>query len=155
MTTVQDFYDAEPIRRTHDLGLLFGCYYEHLPEMGNRPMAWGGPDDNERVEVRFHYERWEDSRRFWAVASVWLDDRPFMLVQNAGREGDDHAKRFVTNRIAYADAVGYLTRLSLARTERGDYCPPDEARKDLLRFYDESIPAPTPRAIGDSGGSAG
>lgn len=66
---------------------------------------------NERVSVRILEDHAFDDRRYWLLFTVWLDDTPVMICQNAGREGKDHSARYVTDPDAYAQMLAYLASL--------------------------------------------
>ena len=101
-----ELYEKHPESVNHDFSYLFGTYYNFLPEIGD---DWGWKLDwskingleNPRITIKtikyFNF----DGRRFWQLATVWFDDQPIMITRNAGREGDDHATRFVTNEDGY------------------------------------------------------
>ncbi len=138
--TCRDLYAREPqftIAGEGVFGALGGCYFDHMPEVDGK--TYGSFAPSERVTVRVvHYTDF-DGRRYWQLATVWLDDEPFMVIQNAGREGDDHYARFVTDAERYGEAVRYLASLALADPEPGDVVDPDEPRDDLDTFYGDSL----------------
>lgn len=117
---------------------LGGCYYNHVPEIDGYSVDW---KRNERVLVRPVGEKNYDGRRFWRLAAVFLDDKPVMLVQNAGREGDDHAKRFVVDGVAYREMVGYLMSIyeEPEIDANSDVISLDEERQDLDSFYNDDL----------------
>lgn len=49
-----------------------------------------------------------DGRRIWALGYATFDDIPFMIIQNAGREGDDHVQEYVFNKEVYEQAGNLL-----------------------------------------------
>lgn len=57
-----------------------------------------------------------DGRRYVSMHTLRLDGKPFMVVQNAGREGDDHRKRWVTDKEAFQQALSHLT-VHMAETD--------------------------------------
>ncbi len=138
-TTCRALYDAEPQEiLTGNLVFheLTGCYFSHAPEL-SQTSHLDEHTPNERVSVRVVHRTTFDHRRYWQLATVWLDESPFMVIQNAGREGDDHYARFITDLDTYGEAVRYL--LSLAPVAPADVVDPDEPRDDLDRFYGDSI----------------
>lgn len=50
-----------------------------------------------------------DGRRIVTMHTLRMDGKPFMVVQNAGREGDDHRRRWVTDEEAFHQALHHLT----------------------------------------------
>lgn len=110
-----------PKRVSYEIGRLKGFRYNHIaPELTDWDMI-PFEDPGRRVELRFYEDHNVDHRRNWVLAAVWFVnsrdgiDRPFMIVQNAGREGDDHAARFITDEATYKEAARYLKSL----------CPPE------------------------------
>lgn len=104
-------YERTPESIDHAVGNLIGFYFNHIPELEGDTLPYEDP--NNRVQLRYYKNFDFDGRRFWRLASVWYETnncfwRPFMIIQNAGREGDDHRKRFVTNREVYESAARYL-----------------------------------------------
>ncbi len=82
-------------------------FSSHIPELGD--LAWTPPIGRcERVTIKVYKDFDFDGRRFWRLASVWLDDKPVMIIRNAGREGDDFSDRIVTNKTQYACLIAYL-----------------------------------------------
>lgn len=104
-------YERAPESADRDLTILVGCYYNHIPEASIDYYGQIYGVQQERVEIRY-YKRFNfDGRRFWALASVWFDDAPVMIIQNAGREGDDHAARFITDPEQYTSMVHFIASL--------------------------------------------
>jgi len=99
MRTPRDIY-ALPVESVDcEKDSLVGYYYDHVPEVAHDGWQYMAVDLSKTgIEVRVHCHSNYDSRRFWRLASVWLDGNPVMVIQNAGREGDDHHKRFVTDK---------------------------------------------------------
>ncbi len=96
---IENFDKVEPA-----IYALRGFYFNHLKggldvELSDFDMEALHKDTE--IEVRVLKEFFFDPRRFWRLASVWFKGEPVMVIQNAGREGDDHAKRFITNREAF------------------------------------------------------
>jgi len=143
---------------TVDISILKGCYYCHVPEIADLwPSGWYGygccPDSafscTTRAKIGFVKFHHTDVRRFWALGVVSFDDKPVMIIQNAGREGDDHAKRFLLDPELYRDMLCYLAGafavLKAAETcislevKRGDLLDMDEDRADLTDFYGNDL----------------
>lgn len=62
-----------------------------------------------RVKTLAHYDY--DYRRFWDISFVYYKDVPFMMIQNAGREGDDHAIRFIFDIEKYKECITDLSTI--------------------------------------------
>lgn len=136
-TTCAALYDREAKETTRDLSWLKGCYFDHLPELGSGELS--RKLNNERVEIRVLKHVDFDQRRYWRLATVWLDDRPVMVIQNAGREGDDHSARFITDRDAFYEMLAYVAGLSTTSAEIGTTVDANEERDDLLSFYGDDV----------------
>lgn len=114
--TPQALYDHPTKYVTHVLDDLHGFKFDHVHEAD---LAWWNMNTNERVTVRTIEDHVHScGRRIWRLATVWLDERPVMVIQNAGREGDDHVKRFITDSMAFLEMFIYLR--SLARQDVPD-----------------------------------
>lgn len=128
--TPKELLQLQPEETSQDVSILVGCYYNHIIESGiNHLPPWIKQD---RVQLRYYRNYYFDSRRCWILASVWFDEKPVMIVQNAGREGDDHAKRFILDYDIFVKMLGYLSMI---------YSPPDMERpvKDMVEM-DQDLP---------------
>lgn len=137
-----ELYARDPEETWKDLSVLMGCYYKHLPEL---EPVWDrlNLEKNEKVELRVYRHVNYDVRRFWLLAGVYFDGQPVMVIQNAGREGDDFHGRFITDGGRYFDMLKYLS--TLCRFEDKDKTPiidlvdPEQDIKDLETFYGNSL----------------
>lgn len=137
MTANQIYALPEAPGSAMDLWELSGCYYSHVPEVDLSQIDHAQVT---RVTLKRHGYYREDGQRYWSLASVWLDGHPVMLVQNAGREGDDHAARFITDQERYGQLVGYLVSLQRREAyERGSFIDPDEDQPALTEFYGRNL----------------
>ena len=94
--------------------ILFGIYYNHMGE--DIEHKHGDEYQNsERLEIRVIKRFDFDHRRFWLLATVWMDKKPVMIIQNAGREGDDHNARFITDEPLYKEMIFHIRELFLPR----------------------------------------
>lgn len=105
---IADLYARTPEKTSQDASILRGFYYSHIPEL---EYALPLPVEAPRMTIHIYKEFDFDCRRFWRLAAVFLDGQPVMVIQNAGREGDDHAARFITDRATYGELVRYLASL--------------------------------------------
>lgn len=142
--TPNELYDREPEQvvlaiepDTRLVGYLDGCYYNHVPEVDEHAQY----NASDRVECRIYKDFNFDGRRFWRLASIWFDGKPVMIVQNAGREGDDWAKRYVTDQKAYAEMVYHIMSLMKPELDMGghDFVDPDTDIEDLTSFYGNEL----------------
>lgn len=104
----KELYALPSESETQDLSYLKGSYYNHVPELGE---DWWIENGNDKVVIKTVKEFNFDYRRFWALRTVWFDEVPVMVIQNAGREGDDHDARYITNETAYREMIVYIKTL--------------------------------------------
>jgi hypothetical protein len=79
----------------------FSTFVYRDNEMVNLP-------DDPHVEVRIIEHCREDYKRYWRTATVWMNSSPVMVVQNAGRYGDDWKRKWVTDKELYFKLCLYL-----------------------------------------------
>ncbi len=124
-----------------DFFCLKGCYYDHLPEVGadasELDKVLCGPLKG-RFELRFYRKRNSDQRRVWWLYSLWLDGKPVMVLQNAGREGDDHHRRIVTDQTLLAETVR-LIRTHLPVSPADEVADPSTEIEGLDAFYSDRL----------------
>lgn len=119
--TSREVYNLPVMWQTYQLeSYLIGCYYNHIKETGipwnvcyNSEVKSITETINTRIIIKVHCHFKRDFRRFWRLSSVWYRDNegilhPFMIVQNAGREGDDDFHRFITDGKYFEKACNYL-----------------------------------------------
>lgn len=139
--TPAELYARAPEKVDRDLWSLVGCYYNHIPEA----TTWDDiPPEaksyNPRLELRYYKQHCFDGRRTWVLASVWFDSAPVMIIQNAGREGDDHHRRFITDPERYTQLIGYLHSLAEKKpVDLSDVVPLDQDIKGLTEFYGNQL----------------
>lgn len=106
--TPNQLYQRIPEKSNHDLDALKGFYFDHVPEVNGtlRPT-----DPTGKVEIRYYKDFNFDHRRFWRLASVWFGPHPVMVIQNAGREGDDWSGRYITDKEKYLWLIEHLNTL--------------------------------------------
>ena len=139
MATIRDLLARKPERTITTIsGILPG----HLPELNE--WEWWPFEESEcrGVDILVMREIVDDHRRFWRLAVVRLDGEPVMVIQNAGREGDDHKDRFVVSNARVAALVARL-REELTLTHEEDPPPRehdlDEQIPGLTAFYNHRI----------------
>ena len=136
--TLRDVYGCPVVRADTDLGWLIGYYYNHVPELGplDGPQTrWAAQD---QILTRLHGRLIEDHRRDWCLRSVWYQGSPIMVCVNAGREGDDHVERWVTDLGRYDQMVRFMRTLApmvLTTVETA----PDVVRR-THEFYGAQVP---------------
>lgn len=154
--TPSDVFALPSIRETHQVNCLCGFWYNHLPEIdevvwqtihGNKGClgdfeGYEGAAQSERITIKEHGFYTYDHRRIWRVASVWLDDRPVMIIRNAGREGDDHKARWVVDEEAYAGLLKEVVSLANPHPQKNeDFVDRNKDIGDVFDFYGHKIDA--------------
>lgn len=138
----REIYEMVPERVDTDLTWISGCYYNHIPEI-----EWYSVKSQDQDRVKFKTIKFHDydGRRFWLLGTVWFDDKPVMIVQNAGREGDDHAERFITDFNTYREMVGYIASLIEIEVDEAQPVDIDTPNRKLTTFYNGSLGEPFER----------
>ena len=132
MTPVE-IYALEPIEIWSFLDYQ-ELIFQHIPECN----AYGDYLDTIYIKCKVYANKDFDSRRFWLLASIWFKNEPVMIIQNAGREGDDHTKRFITNVTSYCKMVSYIHTV-LAKNYCKDIVPIDKNIPELTEFYGNEL----------------
>lgn len=137
-----ELYNRTPKSTTGDISILRSYSYNHVPEIEDYFNNNGDLEDkNTKIQIKIYKHFDYDFRRFWRLASVWFEGKPVMIIQNAGREGDDHKKRFITDESAYISMVQYIKSLLpvLFETKIEDVVDPEEEIDKLDKFYDGEL----------------
>lgn len=121
---------------------LVGCYYNHLN--GSGLTDWQLQTciaDSPRLEVRTVKYFDFDGRRYWKLATVWFDGQPVMITQNAGREGDDHAERFITDERMFHEMCSHIASMVTPdeATKLPVFDPDQDMGRTLIDFYGNSL----------------
>lgn len=134
--TPNQLYQRTPTKTDHFIKQLKGFYYDHVPEIkGELPID----DPSKKVEVRYYKDFNFDTRRYWLLASVWFEDKPVMIIQNAGREGDDHAASFITDDAQYRAMIGHLATIQKHDDIKDRSVNPDTDIPKLTSFYGNEL----------------
>ena len=134
--TAKQIYSLKPIKVTTDVEVLTCTSITHIPEL---EFEYIDENLNEKVEIKYYVDYCFDGRRTWTLASVWYINKPVMIIQNAGREGDDCVSRFITNEKLYYKMVEYLKSLIQRKEEITDLLDENEENPSLTNFYSYSI----------------
>lgn len=108
---IKDILQTEVKETHHNIEVLFGCYYNHMDiEQYELDMVKLLADNKKEktIELKVHSYVEEDSRRFYMVASVHFAGVPFMIICNAGREGDDYSNKYIFDIHHYETAQRWL-----------------------------------------------
>lgn len=142
MRALDVYYHMEVLKTEKDLSILVGFYYSHIPEA----VEAGQVDvlrhiKNEKIQIRYHADKIVDASRCWILASVWFNDNPIMIIQNAGRDGDDHACKYVTLLSHYIEMVTYIK--GLIKPEFDEITIPvidlEKDMPELTEFYGDRV----------------
>lgn len=135
-----ELYNRMPEDSYFGCDYFIGCYYNHVPELEihEHELDYDSIQKDELLMIKVYKHFDFDGRRFWRLASVWFDNTPIMILRNAGREGDDHADRFITDEYGYRKMVEYLFT-KVRKQEIPDVVDPNEPIKDLTAFYGNNL----------------
>lgn len=137
-----ELYLRTPESISKDLSILRSYTYNHVTEIKeyfNNISAL--EDKNTKIQIKIYKHFDYDYRRFWRLASVWFEEKPVMIIQNAGREGDDSSTRFITDETLYVEMVQYIKSLIPAEfeTQIKDLVDPEIDIENLTNFYDGEL----------------
>lgn len=124
-----EIYSLNPIKKTKEIWCLEKHISEDLVQHYNIDRS-----KNEQIEIRYYADYCFDGRRVWEFFSVWFNNKPFMICEEAGREGDDHTREFITNKEVFLEAVQYLNSLSDEENSLCVYNEDDEI-ENMGTFY--------------------
>lgn len=138
---VQPFAEGAEHGPEYQMRYFIGSSYNHI---GDDIDVWSlaGINISTRIEVRVYKDFNFDGRRFWRLASVWFDNTPVMILQNAGREGDDYVGRIITDDQYFTYMMRHirsLFRYSADSEFVGDVHDPDEDYPALDNFYGNNL----------------
>ncbi len=122
--TPREIYNLVPIRTSKGIYLL-EKHFEDINFIAIKQEE--GP-----IEVKYYANHSFDGERVWTMFSLWLNDKPFMICQEAGRGGRDYIKSFITDEQTYLRACDELRKLYKNKV---DIFSSDENNVDLTEFY--------------------
>lgn len=139
----KDLYNMTPERTERivdEWGWPNRVLEHHIPEISSFDL-WtkNAFDQTYRVCINVYKHFDFDSRRYWRLASVVLDGKPIMIIRNAGREGDDHCTRFITDPNGYKELVKLIFSLYNPRYEELEIVDENEDIPDLTEFYGNKL----------------
>lgn len=113
--TAKDIYNIKKYT-IKDIDMLMATFNEKerlFPEMSKYEYydVLNIKDIKGGLEIRCIQDYCFDRRRTWELYTLWKDKKPFMIIQLAGREGDDVVNRYITNKELYIETVEYLESL--------------------------------------------
>lgn len=142
--TPAEIYALPSEHVTSDITSLLRCSWHHMYELGQE-LGWRYAEfeSTERLEIRTVKYYCYDGRRTWVLRTVWLDEKPVMIVQNAGRESDDHVARYITDETLFRELVAYVR----SRIVPEDPFPVNtidlhEDMAELTYFYGQALEGP-------------
>jgi len=125
-----EVYKWKPVETTRDLYHLEFAFENFPYDVDD--------EKNLRIEIRYYANHCFDGERTFSFFSVWLDDKPFMICECAGRGGTDCQEFFVTDRSLYNDAATYIQDIGNVETEPESQSP-DEDIEELGEFYGYNV----------------
>lgn len=119
-----------------------------FPEIDSVSSLLGGEDlealqSEGRLQVRELVNVYGDGYRVTEMNTVWFDDAPVFITQNAGRGGVDHRKRWVTDTARYWALLAYLLSKSNGEDTDCDHVAPSTLvyEEEVFCFYGQDFSA--------------
>lgn len=149
-----ELYNRKPESENNDVFFLVDKSF--IPEAGiniyDLHISREGVEINiDKVDIKVLAD-YESNWRSWTVCTVWFNNNPVMVTQNAGREGTDYCCKFITDLDLYNKMIQHI------RSEFFPFVPSnilggawnehncktrlvdkDEEVKDLANFYGRDI----------------
>lgn len=141
MIKIKDIYSFPKTSPRRASGLLRETWIPELPALADASRAACTRLDAERqVEINQVYFSCEDGERTVEMYTVYFEQKPVFIMQQAGRGGCDFDRRFVTDSETYKRLVGYLQSL-LAPEINVAYVDPetDMYIDDILNIYGTDV----------------
>lgn len=134
--TANELYKLIPIRTVNDVFLLRA--HVHEVEFSLIASDEYGCRNLKDFEIKYYAQHSYDGYRVWELFSVWFGGIPFMVCQEAGRDGRDHREHFITNGAVYKLALSKLLSLCEVQDEI-EILNPDENEPNLTDFYSNDL----------------
>jgi len=128
-----DLYRLKPIEIDYCLYALKGVIDEPVWNTYNDP--------NKRVELHSYFFHSFDSDRYMHLFAVKMDNKFVMIIQRAGREGNDYIEYFITDFRQYIQLCKYIRGLNLEYDEKHQEHIYKENKiiKEIGNFYGHNI----------------
>lgn len=118
-----------------------------FPELSNVLPSLGSAEfDEMENENRLHVRQLinnstDGGYRVALMHTVWFDDQPVFIVQNEGRSGRDHVKRWVTNNEKYGALLAYIISKAAVPSGNYDLISPDAwvYEEDVFHLYGQDF----------------
>lgn len=144
--TIRELLKLPSLKETYDIGILKGFYYDHLKDLDDDlPLtdAYYDISKNTKIKISYIDIKQYDIRRSWSLAVVYFNLIPVMVIQNAGREGDDYSRRFIIdeNKESYKNMLKYINSLKKVdniETINDSYSIDEDLGTKLTSFYNDS-----------------
>lgn len=95
---------------------------------------------NEKISVKDIVNYCFDGRRVWVLKSLWFDNKPFAIMQEAGREGDDHRDRYISNAEVFKECVDFINSLLQPKIEEiNGLVDENQDMANLTSFYGHKL----------------
>lgn len=144
-----DLYSMTPEKEDCNLWPLIGSNYNHIMESNydELDLVRYEATGSTKIKIKYYKNHSFDGRRVWRLASVWFEENPVMVIRNAGREGDDFADRFITDKENFINMIKHLRDVA-ADSGGLEIFDPNADIQDIETFYGHSLGDVFPREGG-------
>jgi hypothetical protein len=134
--TPAELYALKPVRIDYDPWLTVSV---HLSEdVSHFDLDFDAVEKTQRVEIRTLADHDYDGRRVWTLQTVWFDNKPVMVVNSSGRDGDEYHERWITDAQLFGELVTFLRTFTPQRDVDG-FVKADAKIPGMTEFYNHTI----------------
>ncbi len=115
---------------------------EWIPELQGSLDLYNGElleelQTEQRLQLKCLVDDYIDGHRVVQMHTLWFDGHPLCIVQNAGRSGRDHSRRWVTDPRQYLQMLAYLVSKIKVEANDNDLADPEEVvyEEEVFCFY--------------------
>jgi len=134
--TPTELYALKPTRT--DYGSWHAVSVHLRDEIGNGfDLDLDAVEKTQRMETRTLVDHDYDGRRGWTLQTVWFDNKPVMVVNSAGRDGDEYHERWITDPELFGELVTFLK--SFMSEDTTGFVKADAKIPAMTEFYNHTI----------------
>jgi hypothetical protein len=96
-------------------------------------------EKTQRMETRTLVDHCSDGRRTWTLQTVWFDNKPVMVVNSSGRDGDEYHERWITDAPLFGKLVTFLKSFMPKPEVSSEFVEASTKIPAMTEFYNGTI----------------